>query len=199
LGVRIPSGALFTSGDAPLVHLQGVPAAVIAAWLGRADVAFTMRTYVYSHQQTCSDAFDQVDNTIADVGSHCARTSMPQDRGEFPAAARLVPFEEHFGFTSSYVYVYETPTVEPPHLVDVVDTAGRRKHPCASIGPQLGASHGHLTLAEGSDWLNAETRPAASLRPRAAVQCGPTAAGPTIPGFDWHVLVIACTRGIPIA
>jgi integrase len=30
------------------MHLQGVPAAVIAAWLGHADVAFTMRTYVHS-------------------------------------------------------------------------------------------------------------------------------------------------------
>jgi integrase len=30
------------------MHLQGVPPAVIAAWLGHADVAFTMRTYVHS-------------------------------------------------------------------------------------------------------------------------------------------------------
>ena len=30
------------------MHLQGVPPAVIAAWLGHADVAFTMRTYVDS-------------------------------------------------------------------------------------------------------------------------------------------------------
>jgi integrase len=31
-----------------LLHLQGVPVAVIAAWLGHADAAFTMRTYVHS-------------------------------------------------------------------------------------------------------------------------------------------------------
>jgi integrase len=31
-----------------LLHLQGVPVAVIAAWLGHADPAFTMRTYVHS-------------------------------------------------------------------------------------------------------------------------------------------------------
>jgi integrase len=31
-----------------LMHLQGVPAAVIAAWLGHANSAFTMRTYVHS-------------------------------------------------------------------------------------------------------------------------------------------------------
>jgi integrase len=30
------------------LHLQGVPVAVIAAWLGHADSAFTMRTYVHS-------------------------------------------------------------------------------------------------------------------------------------------------------
>ncbi len=31
-----------------LLHLQGVPVAVIAAWLGHADASFTMRTYVHS-------------------------------------------------------------------------------------------------------------------------------------------------------
>ncbi|MBM4489716.1 tyrosine-type recombinase/integrase [Rhodococcus hoagii] len=31
-----------------LMHLQGVPIAVISAWLGHADSAFTMRTYVHS-------------------------------------------------------------------------------------------------------------------------------------------------------
>ncbi|MGW0248349.1 tyrosine-type recombinase/integrase [Nocardia goodfellowii] len=31
-----------------LMHLQGVPIAVISEWLGHADSAFTMRTYVLS-------------------------------------------------------------------------------------------------------------------------------------------------------
>jgi integrase len=31
-----------------LMHLEGVPVAVIAAWLGHADAAFTMRTYIHS-------------------------------------------------------------------------------------------------------------------------------------------------------
>jgi len=31
-----------------LLHLQGVPVAVIAAWSGHADASFTMRTYVHS-------------------------------------------------------------------------------------------------------------------------------------------------------
>lgn len=30
------------------MHLQGVPIAVISEWLGHADSAFTMRTYVHS-------------------------------------------------------------------------------------------------------------------------------------------------------
>jgi len=37
------------------MHLQGVPAAVIAAWLGHADVAFTMRTYVHSQPNALAD------------------------------------------------------------------------------------------------------------------------------------------------
>ena len=37
------------------MHLQGVPAAVIAAWLGHADVAFTMRTYVHSQPDALTD------------------------------------------------------------------------------------------------------------------------------------------------
>jgi len=33
----------------------GVPAAAIAAWLGHADVAFTMRTYVHSQPDALAD------------------------------------------------------------------------------------------------------------------------------------------------
>lgn len=33
---------------ATTMHLQGVPTAVISTWLGHADLAFTMRTYVHS-------------------------------------------------------------------------------------------------------------------------------------------------------
>jgi integrase len=29
------------------MHLQGVPIALVAAWLGHADVSFTLRTYVH--------------------------------------------------------------------------------------------------------------------------------------------------------
>ncbi|MFF0493325.1 tyrosine-type recombinase/integrase [Nocardia sp. NPDC004068] len=39
-----------------LMHLQGVPTAVIAAWLGHADSAFTMRTYVHSQDDALVEA-----------------------------------------------------------------------------------------------------------------------------------------------
>jgi integrase len=39
-----------------LLHLQGVPVAVIAAWLGHADAAFTMRTYVHSQDDALKAA-----------------------------------------------------------------------------------------------------------------------------------------------
>jgi integrase len=51
------------------MHLQGVPAAVIAAWLGHADVAFTMRTYVHSQPDALADgaqSLARVDVTIRD-------------------------------------------------------------------------------------------------------------------------------------
>jgi integrase len=39
-----------------LMHLEGVPIAVISAWLGHADAAFTMRTYVHSQNDALLDA-----------------------------------------------------------------------------------------------------------------------------------------------
>ncbi|MBN9620904.1 MAG: tyrosine-type recombinase/integrase [Actinobacteria bacterium] len=39
-----------------LMHLQGVPTAVIAAWLGHANAAFTMQTYVHSQEPALRDA-----------------------------------------------------------------------------------------------------------------------------------------------
>jgi len=38
-----------------LMHHDGVPAAIISAWLGHADVAFTMRTYVHSQPELLSE------------------------------------------------------------------------------------------------------------------------------------------------
>ncbi|WP_438473340.1 site-specific integrase [Rhodococcus erythropolis] len=39
-----------------LMHLQGVPIAVIAAWLGHADSSFTMRTYTHSQADALAAA-----------------------------------------------------------------------------------------------------------------------------------------------
>ena len=39
-----------------LMHLEGVPIAVISAWLGHSDAAFTMRTYVHSQDAALVDA-----------------------------------------------------------------------------------------------------------------------------------------------
>jgi integrase len=36
---------------ATLMHLQGVPIALVAAWLGHADISFTMRTYVHAQPE----------------------------------------------------------------------------------------------------------------------------------------------------
>ena len=41
-----------------LLHLQGVPIAVISAWLGHSDNAFTMRTYVHSQNHALLGAAD---------------------------------------------------------------------------------------------------------------------------------------------
>jgi integrase len=43
---------------ATLLHLQGVPVVVIAAWLGHADASFTMRTYVHSQDDRLMAAAD---------------------------------------------------------------------------------------------------------------------------------------------
>lgn len=39
-----------------IMHLQGVPIAIISAWLGHADNAFTMRTYVHSQPGALAEA-----------------------------------------------------------------------------------------------------------------------------------------------
>ena len=44
-----------------LMHLRGVPVAVIAAWLGHADAAFTMRTYVHSQDDALRSAASVMD------------------------------------------------------------------------------------------------------------------------------------------
>jgi integrase len=50
---------------ATLMHDDGVAPAIISAWLGHADVAFTMRTYVHSQP----DALAQGAQSLARVGT----------------------------------------------------------------------------------------------------------------------------------
>jgi integrase len=51
---------------ATLMHLQGVPIALVAAWLGHADVSFTLRTYVHAQPEALAVA-------ARSFGPHAAR------------------------------------------------------------------------------------------------------------------------------
>jgi integrase len=50
--------------------LQGVPIALVAAWLGHADISFTMRTYVHAE----ADALELAARSFA------ARAQTPEGR-----------------------------------------------------------------------------------------------------------------------
>lgn len=47
---------------ATLMHLNGVPAVVIAAWLGHADPGFTLRTYTHSNPAALAEAAKFLDS-----------------------------------------------------------------------------------------------------------------------------------------
>lgn len=49
---------------ATTMHLQGVPIAVVAAWLGHADQAFTMRTYVHSQPEALREAAQSLTRVV---------------------------------------------------------------------------------------------------------------------------------------
>ncbi len=53
---------------ATLMHLQGVPIALVAAWLGHADVSFTMRTYVHAQPEALALAALSFAPPMADSG-----------------------------------------------------------------------------------------------------------------------------------
>jgi hypothetical protein len=42
--------------ETSIMHAQAVPIAVISAWLGHADAAFTMRTYVHAQNDALKGA-----------------------------------------------------------------------------------------------------------------------------------------------
>lgn len=48
-----------------LMHLQGVPTAVIAAWLGHTNAAFTMQVYVHSQNPALKDAAQVLNDLTA--------------------------------------------------------------------------------------------------------------------------------------
>lgn len=48
-----------------LMHLRGVPIAVIAAWLGHRDAAFTMRTYMHSQDDALKAAAASYDGVVS--------------------------------------------------------------------------------------------------------------------------------------
>lgn len=62
---------------ATLMHLQGVPIALAAAWLGHADVSFTLRTYVHAQPEALEMATRSFapPTTSASVG--CQGNSRP--------------------------------------------------------------------------------------------------------------------------
>jgi integrase len=61
--------------------LQGVPIALVAAWLGHADISFTMRTYVHAE----ADALELAARSFA------ARAQMSADMKNCPLADMKMP------------------------------------------------------------------------------------------------------------
>lgn len=53
---------------ARLMHLEGVPIAVIAAWLGHASSAFTMATYAHSQDPALVNAAQSLARVVASQG-----------------------------------------------------------------------------------------------------------------------------------
>ena len=51
--------------SATLMHLQGVPVAVIAAWIGHKDASLTMRLYAHSQFAALQDAGASLDRVVA--------------------------------------------------------------------------------------------------------------------------------------
>lgn len=49
---------------ATLMHLQGVPIAVISAWLGHADASFTMRTYTHAQNDALTAAAESLASVV---------------------------------------------------------------------------------------------------------------------------------------
>ena len=55
------------------MHMQGAPIAVISQWLGHADLAFTMRTYVHARDGALRAAADTLQRVVT---VSCQRTGL---------------------------------------------------------------------------------------------------------------------------
>jgi hypothetical protein len=58
------------------MHLQGVPVAVIAAWIGHKDASLTMRLYAHGQFAALQDAFCDIE-----FQGRVRRAEFPQFRG----------------------------------------------------------------------------------------------------------------------
>ncbi|WP_324188827.1 MULTISPECIES: tyrosine-type recombinase/integrase [Nocardia] len=63
-----------------LMHLQGVPIAVISEWLGHADSAFTMRTYVQMHLAAAAGTLEAVVTNRDKTGTAASRRKRQRGR-----------------------------------------------------------------------------------------------------------------------
>lgn len=52
------------------MHLQAVPVAVIAAWIGHKDATLTMRLYAHSQDSALKAAADTFNQRFAHTSSH---------------------------------------------------------------------------------------------------------------------------------
>ncbi len=60
------SGCTMRGTHGTLLHLQGVPVALISAWLGHADAAFTMKVYVRSQPDELNEVKRYFERTTDD-------------------------------------------------------------------------------------------------------------------------------------
>jgi integrase len=49
------------------MHLQNVPIAMVAPWLGHADISFTLRTYVHAQPEALLEAAQSFARSHADA------------------------------------------------------------------------------------------------------------------------------------
>ncbi|MFG2065073.1 tyrosine-type recombinase/integrase [Micromonospora sp. NPDC048871] len=64
-----------------LMHLRGVPAAVISAWLGHASAAFTLKTYVHSQDGALHSTGATLMQALTGVGPAAPVVGLVGDQG----------------------------------------------------------------------------------------------------------------------